>query len=921
MMRFRLSLTQFFVLLSVLSALFTAVPALAMTTGEIKGYLIDEEDGLPIPEVAVTITSENLIGGAQQRLTDEDGEFFFVGLPPGEYDVTAEKAGFERITYSGVVVLVGQTYRMDVTLPLEGTTDEIVVESKRKAVDVENTTRGEVLTKEFLQRIPAGRSYQSAIQMVAGVGPGNGGNPNMAGAAYNENTYMLDGATITDPVTGTFSLNFNYDAIQQIEVLLGGYMPEYGISLGGVVNLVTESGTNNLEFDSSVFYDNSNWRPRMDARYTADGFQLAPTGYDSSSTAVRISAKLSGPIIRDRAWFILSYQHTRTLNQSVGIDLPRDFDAHYVLGKLTVQPNAEHRITTFVQLDPTVIDNLSQGNPFIKTEAQDRQSQGGYVATGRWRWFLSPDANVDTQVVIQKSFIEAGGVPCTHSGSGYHPCEPGEAEGNEDWETPGRVGISGAYDSVNFGFFYFDDRFRYQANSKLSILSVEDPLGGTHDLKFGVEAVQNVWDQIQGYSGNTLYYDLNEVAFDPNTFQNYYWLEITGPIKFRTSMSQWNVFAQDEWKPSKNVTIKGGLRFDNAVVRNDLGDPVITGKLLGPRLYVAWDPFGKQKTKFSGGFGRFNDTGRLAVGSYVSAAGFGSKLFLGEFFQDGQGQGFNNTQDLMYDLGPSVNNNVSHDKIRMPRADEALFMFQQELVEDVALGVNLTGKFTRNMYEQEELNLIYDQDGSTIIGSRFGDQFYNIGRLRTPNLALRDYYQADVYVDKVMSKRWFARLTYSYTQSVGTSGSALSGSFLNDPQTQYNYGPMATDLRHVVKSYASWELPTDPWQQVIGASFTYWSGAPLERRYYNDYNQNYGSLRIRDRGIYHRFPDSWTLNVQIQQEFDVRKGKIIAQITAENITNNRAPEALSANFYRENRLFALSRQSPFGVTLGIRYIF
>ena len=65
--------------------------------------------------------------------------------------------------------------------------------------------------------------------------------------------YMLDGANITDPVTGTFSANFNYDAIEQIEVILGGYMPEYGQSLGGIVNIVTQSARDLKTAQSSFF--------------------------------------------------------------------------------------------------------------------------------------------------------------------------------------------------------------------------------------------------------------------------------------------------------------------------------------------------------------------------------------------------------------------------------------------------------------------------------------------------------------------------------------------------------------------------------------------------------------------------------------------------------------------------------------------
>ncbi|MBN2798980.1 MAG: TonB-dependent receptor [Deltaproteobacteria bacterium] len=923
MIRFRISLRTLSKLASVLAVLMIAFPAMAQTTGAIRGVVTDAEDDLPIPGVTITLFSDALIGGVQQRTTDNTGGYQFVELPPGDYDVTATKPGFKSVTVAGVVVQISRTVVRNVQMPLSDSTEETIeVVATRNPVDTEETSRGEVLTKDFLQKIPAGRSYQSAVQMAAGVTGGSGGNPNMGGAAYNENTYMLDGANITDPVTGTFSVNFNYDAIEQIEVVLGGYEPEYGVSLGGVVNLVTETGTNNLEFDSSLFYMNGNWNPKMDERLTADGYTLAPTGFDSNYQNLTLASKISGPIVRDKAWFIVSYQWARSLIANTGISVPRDFDGHYVLGKATLQPTSEHRFTTFIQMDPSTIDNLVQDDPFVKPEAQQRQTQGGYVTQGRWQWFLNPDANLDTQVVVQKSYIEVGSVPCTHDRTlGYNTCKPTEPEGFVDWETPGRTGLYGAYDSVAFGYFYFDDRYRYQASSKLSLLGIDDPLGGTHDLKAGVEAVQTVWDQIQGYAGNTLYYDLNEVSYDPSTFKNYYWLETTGPIKFRTTQSQWNAFVQDAWKPIPDLTVKYGTRFDNVVSRNDLGEPVLTGKLWGPRLYAAWDPFGDQKTKIGGGYGRFNDTGRLGVASFTSAANYGSKLYLGEYFSEGSGdKGYINGSGDMYDITPRENLNTSWDNLATPHSDELLVLFQRELVRDVAFGSNLTYKMTRFMYEFDQTNVVYDQDGSGVIGSRTGDPLIDIYRLRTPSLARRDYFQGDFYLDKVQSRRWAGRLTYSYTQSVGSSTQSLSGSFANDPQTQYNYGPMATDLRHVVKGYAYWSLPTDPWVQTIGVSFEYYSGAPLERYYYNDWSYSY-NLRIRDRGIYHRFEPVWVASIKFSQDLDVKRGKLVLDFEVNNIFNNQSPDNFSSAFYTLNRLFAYSRQDPLRLQLGLRYQF
>ncbi len=896
--------------------------AWALTTGDIKGTVSDA-DGLPIPGVELRLSgSAGVLGGEMASTSKEDGAFIFAELLPGTYLITAHKSGFQSVTVSGITVLVNRSSIQNFTMKAGGDTETMTVTGKKQVIDVEDVTRGEVLTKDFLQKIPTGRTYQSAVMMANGVVGGGGGNPNMAGAAYNENTYMLDGVNITDPVTGTFSLNFNYDAIQQIEVLLGGYEPEYGVSLGGVLNLVTESGTNNLQFDTSVFYENGNWAPKMDARYSADGFQLAPTGFDSSFTTTQVNAKIGGPVVRDKAWFLFSYSGVRSLISNIGLDIPRDYDAQYVLGKLTVQPNSEHRITTFFQLDPTTIDNTEQGNPRVFPEAQGRQVQGGVVGQLRWQWFLSPNVNLDTQVVGQKTFIEVNGVPCTHDrSSGYNACDPDEEENAVDWETPGRFGSNGAFDSDNYYMFYFDDRYRYNASTKLSVLALKDPLGGTHDLKFGAEGIQTLWDQVQGFNGNSYYVDTNAISYDPQTYQNYYWIESTGPIKFRTSGSQWNLFAQDAYKPVSNLTLKYGLRYDNSIMRNDLGEPVVANGLFGPRMYAAWDPFGDQKTKIGGGWGRFNDTGRLAVSDYTSVSSYGFKLYLGELFNGGGG-GFLNDPSTMYDIAPRENPNIANDKLRAPRVDEFIFMVHRQIFEDVAVRADFTNKRTRYLYEPDEVNVIYDEDGSAIIGSRDGNPLINANRLRTPEVAKRDYTQADFSIDKLNSRRWFGRLSYSYTRSVGSSRQALSGSFLNDPQTQYNYGLLyETDIRHQVKGYAAWSLPTDPWVQTIGMSFVYYSGNPFERWYWDDQAQSYG-IRIRPRGIYSRLPGWAEASLRFSQDLDVRKGKVVLSLEATNLFNFRQPLAVDSYFVAaENRNIILYRQDPLRLQVGARYIF
>ena len=88
-----------------------------------------------------------------------------------------------------------------------------------------------------------------------------------------------------------------------------------------------------------MYVTNGNWSPKLDARYAADGFELAPTDFDSRWERYEIGMKVSGPIVRDKAWIVTAYQMTRTLIANAGVELPRDFDAHYLLTKLTFQPS------------------------------------------------------------------------------------------------------------------------------------------------------------------------------------------------------------------------------------------------------------------------------------------------------------------------------------------------------------------------------------------------------------------------------------------------------------------------------------------------------------------------------------------------------------------------------------------------------
>ena len=479
-----------------------------------------------------------------------------------------------------------------------------------------------------------------------------------------------------------------------------------------------------------------------------------------------------------------------------------------------------------------------------------RQAQGGYLTSLQWDWFISPEMFLETKTLLQKTYIEATSVPCTHDGDlGYNPCETTEHENEIDYSTPARLGRYNAFSRGNAPYFVFDDRWRMSIDSKFSLLQVE--FGGTHDFKTGFTYAHTLRDYAVGYAGNLYFYDVNAVTYDPDTLSNWYWIETTGPFNTTAKADHLGIFIQDVYKPVDNVTIRYGTRYDQSKFRNDVGEVIINTGLWGPRFSAIWDPWGDQKTKVSGSIGRFNETGRLGVADYLSSASLGSKLYVGEFFGN-----FTSPAAQDYDYSPIANTNSVADELTQPRADIFSVGVEREIIRDLAAQLYFTGKYTRNLYAFDELNLIWDQDGYNVIGTTDGT-LIDYYRMRTPIIARRDYYRVDFSVLKVNSDRWQMQGTYSYTISRGTTQAGPSGFMTVAPQVPYYYdGFLPTDIRHDVSFGASWDIPNDPWTTQLGMVVFYESGYPLSRSYSGGYQ---GGSSVFDHAALH--PDrAWLVS-------------------------------------------------------------
>lgn len=291
-------------LIAVLGVLIWAPFATAQdaTSGAIQGVVRDKATGESLIGVTVIATSPAL-QGTQTAITDASGRFKINNLPPGTYLVTFyyAKATVQRPT---VEVQVNKTTPVYTNIDLNAAGGEvIVIEDKAPAIDPTSTSQGITIDQDYTKNMPVGRTFESVLGAAAGASDDALG-VSFSGSTSLENTYVVDGVNTTDLNFGTVGTAVINDFIQEIEVITGGYQAEYGRATGGVVNVVTKSGSNDLH--GSVF---GYLQP---GALVADS-KFAPTEGTSIDAVSNLDYRtnvgfdLGGPIIKDKVWFYVGF--------------------------------------------------------------------------------------------------------------------------------------------------------------------------------------------------------------------------------------------------------------------------------------------------------------------------------------------------------------------------------------------------------------------------------------------------------------------------------------------------------------------------------------------------------------------------------------------------------------------------------------
>lgn len=305
-----------FYILCLLAALFTVQVANAQTaTGSITGTVTDPT-GLAIVDAGIVVTNTDT-NTAFHFATNSDGVYVAPYLQPGNYQVTTNKEGFETVLHKDVVVHVGETLAINVSMPVKGETTKVTVTSETPILEVDKTEQSQTVSQNQVEELPiATRRWENFVLLTPAVTTdGNSGLSSFRGLSSLYNGNSVDGANNSQAFFSEargraiiVSYVYSADSIKEFQVATSNYSAELGQAAGGVVNAVTKSGTNQLHGD--LF-----WNLRYPALNALDPLGKSKGIFTQTvHQQNQFGGSVGTPIIKDKLFFFATYDGFRKVN-------------------------------------------------------------------------------------------------------------------------------------------------------------------------------------------------------------------------------------------------------------------------------------------------------------------------------------------------------------------------------------------------------------------------------------------------------------------------------------------------------------------------------------------------------------------------------------------------------------------------------
>jgi hypothetical protein len=854
----------------VLALLFSiAMPLHAQQgTSQISGKVTDEQGSI-LPGVSIVVTNEDT-GVFRDAVSSSEGTYFLSQLVPGRYKVTAKLTGFQAHERTGIVVAVGNTAAINITLKVGGLEETVTITGQSPLVDTTSVRVGGNIGTAELSELPAmNRNYFAAVALLPGVqfSPSNQmGNDTIvaSGQPTQGNNVAVDGGYNGDDALGTSSgaqVRTPLEAIQEFQVVTSMYDAEYGRASGAIVNAVTKAGTN--QFKGVVFgYAASNNLTAEDY-FVRTGNLLKPTSKKREWGGV-----IGGPIVKNKAHFFFS--------------LERQLD----------NPNRTRVFTSRPDLDFAIAEDRTDWNTVVRF---DHQVNANHTWAVRWLRETAPQWNtVGTRQTLQSLQDETD---LDQTAVGTLTSVVGNARvntfriartwehwwhGNACWRDQGAEGSGYTVTNQQSACLPQLDQLSFlgQASTESqgpwdSNYQVEDDFSwflpgkkGDHDVKIGARYNYTELRRVSQINQNGTFRfnsDLPFNAADPKTY----------PERFTIRQGQFNefiknhtyeFFAQDKWTLGR-TTMSIGLRYDLEIIPLDETDnplfpagsknsPVDKNNV-SPRIGFTHSLDEQGKSVIRAGYGIFynrtilgalDDTmefgkytssvnltfpnnnadpgpsaGRFPVDPFLVNGPFVNRALLDQLYPPGVP--LRNTGDVIYD---SPNRGT-------PYAHQFMVGYVRQLAASLAVHADYVRVSNRDMFLARNLNPMQRADTTRTGTITRSDAFGLLGEPYSQhvwlmeNTGVSDYNALNLSLEKRYSNNWSARVSYSLSKADATANNQADkntyqvGTDLN--LDAWN-APSDVDRRHILSIGARTEVPRTG-GLTLSTTARYMSGAPF----------------------------------------------------------------------------------------------
>lgn len=887
------------------------VSAQTVTTGKMGGTIVDAS-GQPVTGANVRATSAQI---TRVATTDAEGKFSFSLLNGGTWQVHVTKAGYVAQAQT-VVVNVNSATTANFKIAKEsGVTVEVV--SSFTNIDQTSTTTGANFGMDNVQSIPKGRDITDIAMLTPGVtqsgfGGGQGLGISMSGASGAENSFSIDGLTTNDMRYGGAGANLVTEFVDQVDVQTGGFKPEYS-ALGGVFNVLTKSGSNN--------FAGTAWFTMTPGSLTPAPKRNLYVQEDKAITRSDIGIWVGGALITDKLFYSLGINSDRTntpssLNNS-GLSIASTTNnALQLFAKFNYYLNLDNQLTFSyfgtpskrTQGDTNTPNTVGDGRGTANTAATFENKTNNYSLI--WDSVITPTMNLSAKIGQAK--IDNTVDPNNKTDFLLH---------DTLWDSPagGPYAVDLYYSRGGYGLVVNEHNKTTQASLDLNWV-----VFGNHGLKIGYSTLQSEYALEEHYTGGRrMVIDMR--AGVPRLRERIIRNDATVKADFSA------FYAQDTWQVSPALNVFYGFRAEKQDQKDARGNTFLKfdmGKYIQPRVGFTWDVVGKGLSKFSGSYGRYYER----VPQRMAIREFGGEYFVENRYGGGYaGSNFTYNRNAanmigtyggtptQIDYAASFNNPPIVDDLKLPQRDEVQLGFEQQVTNEIRLGIQgryrkltnpiedsvLTDATGDNTYDSNGMAIIWNPKGGPVSWKDSGTgQKVTVANTLFPE-AYNTYKAVDLTFEYKTSTT-FLKAIYTWSRLEGNYEGLISGSNGQadaNITASYDYYPyvgeglLPLDRTHQFKlyGYRSFQVANNPLN--VGFNFVWQSGIPIS--WWDDGSTSnpirpdiggYGdgtpkNGKLGDQG---RTPSHGQLDISIDYTFPLSKRvKLSPMIDVFNLLNSR----------------------------------